>query len=164
MAPSNFTQDTYSRLMDHKLGVTKKVSDLRKKRKADELDHKGFSPDRKKVNKRKGNMLINRLDSIIADKEKKIEKQRQNISIERDLDNRRECTFKPKITVRGSSSKKRTIDDLETWHKQKMKNRMDRLFDLQMTKPSFKPQINEIPRKSADVMPRERGVSVEDRL
>jgi hypothetical protein len=80
------------------------------------------------------------------------------------LDNRRECTFKPTITIRGSSSKKRTIDDLENWHKQKMKNRMDRIFDLQNTKPSFKPQINETPRCIAEVMPRERGVSVEDRL
>jgi hypothetical protein len=164
MAPSNLTQDTYSRLMDHKSHVTKKVSDLRKKKKADELGYKGISPDRKKVNKRKENMLINRLDSIIADKEKKIEKQRQNISIERDLNNRRECTFKPTITARGSSSKKRTIDDLENWHKQKMKNRMDRIFDLQKIKPTFKPKINETPWRIAEVMPRERGVSVEDRL
>jgi hypothetical protein len=41
---------------------------------------------------------------------------------------------------------------------------MDRIFDLQNTKPSFKPQINETPRFIAEVMPRERGVSVEDRL
>jgi predicted nucleic acid-binding Zn ribbon protein len=60
MAPSNFTQDTYSRLMDHKSHVSKKVSDLRKKKKADELGYKGISPDRKKVNNRKENMLINR--------------------------------------------------------------------------------------------------------
>ena len=85
ISPNHSTnRDTYNRCVSYKNNVSLKVAELRRKQKVDELGYKGISPDRLKVHNRKSNMLINRLDKIIIDKEKKIEKQRMNLSIDRD--------------------------------------------------------------------------------
>lgn len=170
ISPKGFNRDTYGRLTSYKNNVNVKVAELRRKAKVDELGYKGISPDRLRVNNRKNNMLINRLDKIIIEKEKKIEKQRMNLSIERDNEIYKECTFKPRINKnyynnRDSSSRKpkRTINDLEQWHKQKLKNRVDRTLEKINDKPAFKPKINEKTKRIAKEIEK-RGISVEDRL
>ena len=171
ISPNHSTnRDTYNRCVSYKNNVSLKVAELRRKQKVEELGYKGISPDKAKVHNRKSNMLINRLDKIIIDKEKKIEKQRMNLSIDRDNEAQKECTFKPKINTkynnnRNSSSRKskRTVNDLEAWHKQKMKNRVEKTLEIMKDKPTFRPKLNDKTRKIAKEIEK-RGTSVEDRL
>lgn len=165
VSPNKFEENTYSRQIDYQDQVDKKIANLRLQKTEDELANKGISPDKTKVQNRRQNKLINRLDKIILEKEKKIMKMKAQDHVEREIEAFKECTFKPKITDsdKRGYSKPRTVSDLEEWDRQRLKKRSDNKLESLLNKYTFKPKLNKETKILASRLHR-RGQSVEDRL
>lgn len=180
VSPKDFTECTYSRLMGYKDQVDKKLTILRSKSPLrPEANQKNVTPlknplDTNLLNQqksRKENKLINRLDKIISEKEKKILVSKTEKIAKDQHELLKECTFKPNLHPsqkhkRGTSycaPQARNTLDQEDWYKKKFHRKIESTCEYNDNNPTFKPILNSRTQKLAKGI-FDRGISVEDRL
>lgn len=161
MSTGDFERNTYNRFMAYE---QTKENNLKKQRLEVELyanlqkanyEKSLLEPSHPKTNRKlllNKESLLNRVDKIITDKNRKLTERKQRLQ-ENENAELSECTFIPRINKK-SASKQRTIDDLFDWQKNKTKR-----LEEQVNQENQEPLKSE--RKSRRSM---CGEKVEDRL